>query len=125
MTKTHSSAFAATPQPPYYIVAFSSARTDGDHGYGAMADRMEELALAQDGCFGLESARGADGFGITNAFFRDEKSIIAWKNVVAHLAAQKLGRERWYKHYEVRVAKVERAYSFDLAEGERLGEQVD
>jgi heme-degrading monooxygenase HmoA len=125
MTSTQCSHFAATPKPPYYIVAFSSARTDGDNGYGAMADRMEEMALAQDGCLGIESARGSDGFGITNAFFRDEQSIIAWKNVVAHLAAQKLGRERWYKHYEVRVARVERAYSFDLTEGERLGAQVD
>jgi heme-degrading monooxygenase HmoA len=125
MTSTQSLRFAVTPKPPYYIVAFSSARTDGDNGYGAMADRMEEMALAQDGCLGIESARGSDGFGITNAFFRDEQSIIAWKNVVAHLAAQKLGRERWYKHYEVRVARVERAYSFDLTEGERLGAQVD
>lgn len=125
MTSTQSSRFAATPKPPYYIVAFSSVRTDGDNGYGAMADLMEEMALAQDGCLGIESARGSDGFGITNAFFRDEQSIIAWKNVVAHLAAQKLGRERWYKHYEVRVARVERAYSFDLTEGGRLGAQVD
>ena len=27
-----------------------------------------------------------------------------------HLAAQRAGAERWYEHYEVRVAKVERAY---------------
>jgi hypothetical protein len=25
--------------------------------------------------------------------------------------AQRLGKERWYSHYELRVAKVERAYS--------------
>ena len=34
------SPFAETPEPPYYVVTFSSARTEGDHGYGAMADRM-------------------------------------------------------------------------------------
>ena len=105
-------AFARTPEPPYYIVAFSSTRTDGDLGYGAMADRMVELALAQPGCLGVESARGNDGFGITNSFWRDSDSIIAWKAVVSHLAAQKLGRERWYHHYEVRIARVERAYAF-------------
>lgn len=33
-----SDAFAATPKSPYYIVAFSSIRADGDHGYSAMAD---------------------------------------------------------------------------------------
>jgi heme-degrading monooxygenase HmoA len=104
--------FAATPEPPYYIVAFSSIRTEGDKGYGAMADRMEQLALEQPGCLGVESARDPDGFGITNSFWRDEESIRAWKAVVAHLAAQKMGRERWYERYHLRIAKVERAYGF-------------
>lgn len=104
--------FAATPEPPYYIVAFSSIRTDGDNGYGAMSDRMEQLALEQPGCLGLEYARDAEGFGITNSFWRDEESIRAWKAVVAHLAAQRLGRERWYERYQLRIAKVERAYGF-------------
>lgn len=108
-----SSSFANTPEPPYYIVAFSSQRTDGDHGYGRMAEEMERLALEQPGCLGIESARGADGFGITNAYWSDEASIVAWKNNVRHLAAQALGRERWYAHYRVRIAKVERAYGFD------------
>ncbi len=101
------------PQPPCYIVAFSSQRTDGDHGYGAMADRMVELARQQEGFLHVESARGADGFGITNSYWRDEQSILAWKAVVDHLAAQKIGRERWYAHYDVRVGKIERAYSFE------------
>ncbi|KAA0698481.1 antibiotic biosynthesis monooxygenase [Neorhizobium sp. P12A] len=104
--------FASTPEPPYYIVAFSSVRTEGDNGYGAMADRMEELALQQPGCLGLEYARDAEGFGITNSFWRDEESIRAWKAVVAHMATQKIGRERWYERYQLRIAKVERAYGF-------------
>jgi len=27
-----------------------------------------------------------------------------------HVAAQELGKATWYEHYELRVAKVERAY---------------
>jgi heme-degrading monooxygenase HmoA len=103
--------FATLPAPPYFVVTFSSRRTDGDHGYGAMADRMVELAAAQPGFLGVESARGADGFGITNSYWRDEDSIRAWKQAVDHLAAQRLGQKRWYSHYEVRVGKIERAYS--------------
>jgi heme-degrading monooxygenase HmoA len=103
--------FAATPEPPYYAVIFTSKRSAGDHGYAAMADAMAELALQQSGNLGAESARGADGLGITVSYWRDEASIKAWKGIVSHLAAQKLGRERWYDHYEVRVAKVERVYS--------------
>ena len=103
--------FANTPEPPYYAVIFSSKRTEGDHGYEAMAQAMFDLAMQQPGCLGAESTRGADGFGITVAYFVDEPSIVAWKQNSRHLMAQRLGKERWYDHYELRVAKVERAYS--------------
>jgi heme-degrading monooxygenase HmoA len=103
--------FAATPEPPYYAVIFTSQRTDGDQGYAAMAAAMFELALQQPGCLGAESARGADGLGITVAYFTDEAAIRAWKQHTRHLAAQRLGKERWYSHYELRIAKVERTYS--------------
>ncbi len=58
---------AKTPQPPYYAVIFSSLRTEGDNGYGAMAERMEELAKAQTGFLGIESAR--EDLGITVGYF--------------------------------------------------------
>ncbi len=103
---------AKLPAPPYYVVCFSSQRTEGDHGYGEMADVMEQLARQQLGFLGVESARGADGFGITNSFWKDEESIRAWKRNVDHLAAQKLGRQDWYQTYELRIARVERAYGF-------------
>jgi heme-degrading monooxygenase HmoA len=103
--------FAKTPEPPYYAVIFTSKRTEGDHGYEAMAQAMFELALTQPGCLGAESARGENGIGITVAYFTDEASIVNWKANARHLVAQKLGRERWYSHYELRVAKVERDYS--------------
>ncbi|HBF29780.1 antibiotic biosynthesis monooxygenase [Rhizobium sp.] len=109
------SSFAALPAPPYYVVCFSSTRTDVENGYGAMADAMVELARQQPGFLGVESARGADGFGLTNSYWTDEAAIRNWKMVVDHLAAQSQGRAQWYSHYEVRVAKVERAYSFAKA----------
>lgn len=103
--------FAKTPEPPYYAVIFTSQRTDGDRGYDAMAQAMFDLALAQPGCLGAESARGPEGLGITVSYFVDEASIQAWKQNIRHLKAQRLGKERWYAHYELRVAKVERAYT--------------
>ena len=54
--------------------------------------------------------RGASGLGITVAYFTDEASIRSWKQNTQHLAAQRQGKEQWYTHYELRVAKVERAY---------------
>ncbi|HWU60610.1 MAG TPA: antibiotic biosynthesis monooxygenase [Ensifer sp.] len=103
---------AKLPEPPYYVVCFSSQRTEGDNGYGDMADAMEQLARQQPGFLGVESARGADGFGITNSFWRDEDSIRAWKRNLDHLVAQRLGRQEWYRTYEMRIARVERAYGF-------------
>lgn len=96
--------------PPYYAVIFSSRRTQGDQGYADMATRMEELARQQPGFLGIESARGADGFGITVSYWVSEEAIAAWKAHVEHQAARALGRERWYVHFDVRVARVERAY---------------
>lgn len=103
--------FAKTPAPPYHAVIFTSQRIGGDQGYAEMAKTMFELALQQPGCLGAESARGADGLGITVAYFSDEAAIAAWKQNVRHLEAQRLGKELWYGHYEMRVAKVERSYS--------------
>jgi heme-degrading monooxygenase HmoA len=103
--------FATTPEPPYYAVIFTSQRTPGDQGYAAMAEAMFDLARQQPGCLGAESARDGDGLGITVSYFADEASVKAWKQHVRHLVAQRLGKERWYTHYALRVARVERAYA--------------
>jgi len=103
-------AFAITPEPPYYAVIFSSLRTEGDNGYGNMAERMVALAAEQSGFLGIESARGVNGFGITVSYWASPESIAAWKADVEHCAAQEMGKRAWYEHYEIRVAKVERAY---------------
>lgn len=108
--KTHVG-FATTPEPPYYAVIFTSQRTEEDRGYEVMAQAMFELALKQPGCLGAESVRDVSGLGITVAYFTDEAAIHIWKQNSEHLVAQRLGKERWYSHYELRVAKVERAYS--------------
>lgn len=102
--------FARLPAPPYYAVIFSSRRA-GDDGaaYDAAATRMLELARAQPGFLGVESARGADGFGITVSFWASEDAIAAWRRHAEHADARRHGRERWYAHFELRVAKVERA----------------
>lgn len=102
--------FSKTPQPPYYAVIFSSLRTTGDNGYGEMAERMVELASQQPGFLGAESARGEDGFGITVSYWASTEAITRWKANMEHIAAQELGKATWYEHYELRVAKVERAY---------------
>jgi heme-degrading monooxygenase HmoA len=102
------SAFARTPEPPYFAVIFTSQRTEGDHGYDAMADRMVELATKQPGFLGVESARDAGGFGITVSYWSSLEAIAAWRAHAEHRVAQETGRKRWYAHFKTRVARVER-----------------
>ena len=61
---------------------FTARRRDADPEYEAMGGKMFALATRQPGFPGI---------------------------VAAHVVAQKLGKERWHTHYEVRVARVERA----------------
>ena len=102
--------FAPHLSPPYYAVIFTSTRTAVDAGYGDMAERMVALAAEQPGFLGVESARGADGLGITVSYWASTEAIAAWKANAEHRIAQATGRRDWYTHYETRIAKVERAY---------------
>lgn len=97
-------------KPPYYAVIFTSTRTSIDDGYAEMATQMVELAHQQDGFLGVESAR--NDVGITVSYWRDLESIKNWKNNLDHLDAQLKGRTKWYEKYTVRIALVERDYSF-------------
>lgn len=101
------------PEPPYYAVVFSSQRAGGGgaDGYAEMAERMVALAHDQPGFLGIESVRDPAGLGITVSYWRDEAAIVAWKRNTEHLVAQARGRHEWYAAFELRVARVERAYA--------------
>jgi len=100
------------PEPPAIAVIFTSRFGADTEGYDRMAARMEALATEQDGFLGMDSARGPDGLGITVSYWRDEEAVRAWKRNVEHVAAQELGRARWYAEYSVRVARLLRVYDW-------------
>ena len=107
---------STTHKAPYYAVIFSSRLANAE-GYGAMAARMVALAKEQDGFLGVESAaRTSEGFGITVSYWRDLESIKKWKNVSEHAAAQRMGRDAFYRSYRLRVARVERECGFERGE---------
>lgn len=103
---------AKTPQPPYYVVVFTNLRTGVDEGYSEMAQRMLELAREQEGFLGEESARNE--LGITLSYWESLDAIKNWKTNTEHLEAQKLGKEKWYKAFKTRIARVERDYDFEV-----------
>lgn len=94
----------------YYAVIFTSTRTEVEAGYAEMAIKMVELAKAQPGYIGMESARSE--IGITVSYWESLEAIKSWKANMEHLEAQEKGKTTWYKNYKVRIAKVEREYEF-------------
>ena len=105
---------ARTPEPPYYAVVFTTLRTPGDaDGYAETAARMEELAATQPGYLGIESARGADGVGITVSYWATLEAVRAWGRHAEHLLAQRAGREKWYQWFRLRVCRVEAEHGFE------------
>jgi heme-degrading monooxygenase HmoA len=102
---------AATPEPPYFAVIFTSQRTGEDGAeYARTAARMEELARQQPGFLGIESARDAEGVGITVSYWSSLEAIRAWREDAEHRLAQQLGRDRWYQWFQLRVCRVDRAW---------------
>jgi heme-degrading monooxygenase HmoA len=111
MSVIERAAFAKTPAPPYYAVIFSAQHSgQARAAYERTAERMIELAAERPGFLGIETVRGADGFGITVSYWTSEDAIAAWKADAEHQAAQDAGKSTWYEHFELRVARVERAY---------------
>ena len=102
----------SAPLPPYYAVIFSSTATNNQDGYAAMSEDMKTLAAQQPGFLAIESARHETG-GITVSYWQSLEDIRRWKANLRHLQAQKLGRDKWYSRYQIRIARVEKAYGFN------------
>lgn len=101
---------SSTPKAPYYAVIFTSIKTQSDAGYDLMSNKMVELAKTQPGFLGVESAREGDGIGITVSHWQDVESITNLKKNTEHQKVQRMGQEKWYEHFKVRICKVERDY---------------
>lgn len=99
---------------PYYAVIFTSIINEEHKGYDEMSALMLELAKKQKGYIGIESARS--DIGITVSYWETLEDIKNWKQNSDHLIAQKVGIEKWYSWYELKICKVEREYSFQKTE---------
>ncbi len=101
---------ANTPKPPYYSVIFSSVKHVESEDYEMMSKKMVELVCKQKGFLGFESAKGE--IGITVSYWDSLAAIQEWYKNPAHKEAQNKGRSSWYDSYTVRIARVEKEYSF-------------
>ena len=72
---------------------------------------MVDLVANQDGFLGFDSAQSE--IGITVSYWKSLEAIKNWKGNVEHMEAQKLGVEKFYSSFNVRIVKVEREYAFE------------
>lgn len=94
-------------------VIFVAQRTpDDEAGYADAAEAMVSLARRQPGYVGIDSARGADGVGITVSYWSTEAAARAWRDHPDHAAIRDAGRDRWYSWYDLHVATVSRSYDW-------------
>ena len=101
---------------PYYAVIFSSNLKENADGYAEMASQMNQLAEKQAGFLGLDTARSADSHGITVSYWDSLQAIQDWRNNIEHQKAIQKGMTHWYKDYQVKITRVERAYEFSMDE---------
>ena len=97
-----------------FVVIFRAQARDLDADYAATATLLRELALTRFGCIEFCAATEGDQ-EIALSYWPDEASIRAWKQHTDHLVGQRLGRERWYANYSVKVAEITRRYRHPAA----------
>ena len=79
--------------------------------------RVFATAQHQPGFLGIENVDRADGFGISVSYWTDLDAIAKWRVQALHHGARNRGRKEWYSHYEIRIARIERVYGWDRADG--------
>lgn len=102
--------FENTPKTLYFAVIFTSILSENIENYQVIAQRMLELVQKQPGFLGVESAR--EEIGITVSYWQSLEAILNWKSNFEHQEAQYLGKKHFYQSYQVRICKVEQAYSY-------------
>lgn len=92
-----------------FIVIFRAKLRTLDEEYSKTAARLRDLALTEFGCIEFHAlTEGSEEIALS--YWPSEESIQLWKSHPEHLAAQKMGREKWYESYSVQVAEISRGY---------------
>jgi heme-degrading monooxygenase HmoA len=102
------------------IVFRARLRADADlAAITAMGERMYALATAMPGFVAYKDFTAADGEAVTVVEFASEPELLAWRNHPEHREAQERGRREFFSEYRIQICRVERGYTFSLAQGRR------
>ena len=92
-----------------FVVIFRARIKHLDPEYYSVAKHMRELALSQFGCLEFQAVCEGDD-EVALSYWPSLEHIRAWKNHGEHLAAQQLGKEKWYAAWSVQIAEIVREY---------------
>jgi heme-degrading monooxygenase HmoA len=93
-----------------YAVIFRAELKEIDETYSELAAKMRELAINKYGCSEFTAViEGEQEIAIS--YWESQEHITQWKQDAEHLAAQELGRTKWYKFYQTQVVEILREYS--------------
>lgn len=88
------------------ILFRSTLAAEAGADYADKADEMLAYAKTQPGFVDHKRYTSAEGERLTVVWWKDEKTLEAWRSDPRHRVAKKLGRERWYDDYHIEIAKV-------------------
>ena len=92
-----------------YAVIFRAEINELDQTYAETAARLRDMAASKYGCVEfISTTEGNQEIAIS--YWNDEAQIRAWKQDPEHQKAQRLGRSKWYKSYQVQVVEIMRDY---------------
>ena len=95
------------------VVLFEVTPTkDGKSRYLELAAMLKPLLADFDGFISAErfvNLTCGDKL-LSLSIWRDERTLIQWRNQVKHRMSQMEGREKLFKNYTIRVAHVDRKY---------------
>ncbi|HSF16950.1 MAG TPA: antibiotic biosynthesis monooxygenase [Vicinamibacteria bacterium] len=89
------------------IILFRSRLTEeAGEDYLARGEEMLAHAKTQPGFVDYKQYQSDDGERLTVVRWKDEETLEQWRIDAKHQTAKKRGRERWYRDYQLEIAKV-------------------
>lgn len=88
-----------------YVVIFTATINELDQEYENTAVRLRDLAIKEYGCTEFQSFCEGDT-ELALSYWPSMEHIQAWRLNEEHLKAQAMGKSKWYKSYQIKIAEL-------------------
>lgn len=95
----------------------SRRRPEAEDAYQVLAAEMESRARAMPGFVDFKSFIADDGEQVSVATFATPADQRAWRDELAHVEAQRRGRDEIFAEYSIQVARCTRATAWSREPG--------